>query len=76
MKPNTALNTALAVSKIGVYAAVAFSAVACSSLRPFGQEDEFRAKLKAPEITGASQAAPQVTLPIERLPSDTFWTPC
>jgi len=73
MKPNTALNTALAVSKIGVYAAVAFSAVACSSLRPFGQEDEFRAKLKAPEITGASQAAPQVTLPIERLPSDTFW---
>lgn len=73
MKPNTALNTAFTVSKIGVYAAVALGAMACSSLRPFGQEDEFRAKLKAPEITGASQAAPQVTLPIERLPSDTFW---
>lgn len=73
MKPNTALNTALAVSKIGVYAAVAFGAVACSSLRPFGQEDEFRARLKAPEITAGNQAAAQVTLPIERLPSDTFW---
>jgi MSHA biogenesis protein MshL len=73
MKSNLALNTALTVSKIGVYAAVAMGVAACSSLRPFGQEAEFRAKLKSPEITAGNPLVPQVTLPIERLPSDTFW---
>ena len=73
MNPSTVLNTVLTVSKVGVYVAVALSAVACSSLRPFIQGDLFREKLKAPEITVANQTEAQVTLPIERLPSDTFW---
>lgn len=77
MKPNTALNTVLSVSKIGVYVAVAFGAVACSSLRPDNMQ-EFKDKIKAPEITAAELSSSdsnlaQRTLPIERLPSDTFW---
>lgn len=73
MKHNDALNTVLMVSKIGVYAALALGAAACTSLRPFDQQAEFRARLTAPEITAGNQVAAQVTLPIERLPSDTFW---
>jgi MSHA biogenesis protein MshL len=73
MKSDTVLDTVFTVSRIGVYVAVALGAVACSSLRPFGQEKEFRARLKVPDITAPNQSAPQTTLPIERLPSDTFW---
>lgn len=78
MKPNTALNTALAVSKIGVYVAVALGAVACSSLRPIEDMQVFKDKIKAPELTAAELSSSdsnisQRTLPIERLPSDTFW---
>jgi MSHA biogenesis protein MshL len=77
MKPNTALNTVLSVSKIGVYVAVALGAVACSSLRPENMQ-VFKDKIKAPEITAAELSSSdsnlaQRTLPIERLPSDTFW---
>ncbi|MCR2745076.1 type II secretion system protein GspD [Limnobacter parvus] len=78
MKPNTALNTALSVSRIGVYVAVALGAAACSSLRPFEDMQVFKDKIKAPEITAAELSSSdsniaQRTLPIERLPSDTFW---
>lgn len=76
MKPNTALNTALAVSKIGVYVAIALGAVACSSIRPSDMQ-EFKSKIKAPTITASELSSEsnisQRTLPIERLPSDTFW---
>ncbi len=78
MNPNTALNTVSAVSKIGVYVAVALGAVACSALNPNGEMKSFKSKIKppeltAPDITDSSGTVSQRTLPIERLPSDTFW---
>lgn len=78
MKVNTALNTALSVSKIGVYVAVALGAVACSTMRPMGEMQFFKDKIKvpeltAPEISSSDGSISQRTLPIERLPSDTFW---
>jgi MSHA biogenesis protein MshL len=78
MNPNTALNTVLTVSKIGVYVAVALGAVACSALNPKGDMQSFKSKIKppvltAPDITDSSGTVSQRTLPIERLPSDTFW---
>jgi len=78
MNPNTALNTVSAVSKIGVYVAVALGAVACSALNPNGEMKSFKSKIKppeltAPDITDSSGTVSQRTLPIERLTSDTFW---
>jgi MSHA biogenesis protein MshL len=78
MNPNTALNTVLTVSKIGVYVAVALGAVACSALNPREDMQSFKNKIKppeltAPDITDSSGTVSQRTLPIERLPSDTFW---
>lgn len=78
MNPHTALNTVSAVRKIGVYVAVALGAAACSSLNPNGDMQLFKSKIKAPELTAPDISSSdsnisQRTLPIERLPSDTFW---
>ncbi|MFP5481743.1 MAG: hypothetical protein ACLGGW_00475, partial [Gammaproteobacteria bacterium] len=73
MKPNTALNTALSVSKIGVYVVLLLSLGACAQLKPLLDKASFREKLKAPEITVGDQQQSKRTLPIERLPEDTFW---
>lgn len=75
---NTALNTVLTVSRIGVYVAVALGAAACSSLNSAGDMQLFKNKIKTPELTvpeisSSEGNISQRTLPIERLPSDTFW---
>lgn len=75
---NTALNTVLTVSRIGVYVAVALGAAACSSLNSAGDMQLFKNKIKTPELTAPEISSSegnisQRTLPIERLPSDTFW---
>ncbi|HEX4918286.1 MAG TPA: hypothetical protein VFV43_10345 [Limnobacter sp.] len=73
MHTNSTFNTALYVSKIGVYVVLAAAMSACSSLNPFSNKAEFKSTLKAPDISVDPQGLAQRTLPIERLPSDTFW---
>ncbi|HEY1057501.1 MAG TPA: hypothetical protein VGE55_02085 [Limnobacter sp.] len=53
-------------------AAVAYLS-ACSPLRPWGSDKLIRKAIKQPELTVQDEASPVVTLPIERLPDDTFW---
>ncbi|WP_370261945.1 type II secretion system protein GspD [Limnobacter sp.] len=66
-------STATRTRKIGVYAALLSALSACAPLRPWVDTQAFKDKIKTPEINVANQTASQLTLPIERLPSDTFW---
>ena len=73
MKPKSEMNTTRWVYKMGVYVALASYLSACAPLRPWESDKAIRDVIKKPEVTLPEQAAATHTLPIERLPEDTFW---
>lgn len=77
MKTSIPLNLIVKVGKFGVYLAVALGAVGCSSFK-LGDMQLFKSKIKVPELTvpeltDSNSSISQRTLPIDRLPTDTFW---
>jgi hypothetical protein len=77
IKLNTVKTAVLSASKLSVYLALAFGVTACSTFNAHNLS-LFKSKIKAPEITAPELSSSdsnisQRTLPIERLPSDTFW---
>ncbi|MCQ8897569.1 hypothetical protein NQT62_14095 [Limnobacter humi] len=58
---------------LGVGLAVALCVSACAPLRPWGSEKTIRNTIKQPELTVQDESSATVTLPIDRMPDDTFW---
>ncbi|MFN4327955.1 MAG: type II secretion system protein GspD [Limnobacter sp.] len=73
MKPQTVLNTKRRLTTIGVYVAMASTLAACAPIRPFPSTKAVRESIKQPELTVPTPNLPTMTLPIERMPEDTFW---